>query len=135
MSCLQTLRVMYPYLPQNDDELELVPGDFVFMSPVDQSGISEGWVYGTSLATGLSGLLPENYVSLADESDTWVFHGWAPSLTLAQEVAFTNEIDKNALTIGIFSDSMDWLIDGLCDWSMAGCDLINNTEIYKKEIK
>ena len=75
MSHMQTLRVMYPYMPQNEDELELVPGDFVFMSPVDQSSTSEGWVYGTSLATGLSGLLPENYVSLADESDTWVFHG------------------------------------------------------------
>ncbi|TKS81468.1 Ubiquitin-associated and SH3 domain-containing protein B [Collichthys lucidus] len=71
----ETLRVMYPYLPQNEDELELVPGDFVFTSPVDQSSTSEGWVYGTSLASGLSGLLPENYVSLADESDTWVFHG------------------------------------------------------------
>ncbi|KAG8002268.1 Ubiquitin-associated and SH3 domain-containing protein B, partial [Nibea albiflora] len=71
----ETLRVMYPYMPQNEDELELVPGDFVFMSPVDQSSTSEGWVYGTSLASGLSGLLPENYVSLADESDTWVFHG------------------------------------------------------------
>uniref|UniRef100_A0A8P4KP32 Ubiquitin associated and SH3 domain containing Bb n=1 Tax=Dicentrarchus labrax TaxID=13489 RepID=A0A8P4KP32_DICLA len=71
----ETLRVMYPYTPQNEDELELVPGDFVFMSPVDQSSTSEGWVYGTSLASGLSGLLPENYVSLADESDTWVFHG------------------------------------------------------------
>ncbi|KAM7399822.1 hypothetical protein PAMP_019066 [Pampus punctatissimus] len=71
----ETLRVMYPYMPQNEDELELVPGDFVFMSPVDQSSTSEGWVNGTSLATGLSGLLPENYVSLADESDTWVFHG------------------------------------------------------------
>uniref|UniRef100_A0A3P8V128 Ubiquitin associated and SH3 domain containing Bb n=1 Tax=Cynoglossus semilaevis TaxID=244447 RepID=A0A3P8V128_CYNSE len=71
----ETLRVMYPYMPQNEDELELVPGDFVFMSPVDQTGTSEGWVYGTSLTTGLSGLLPENYVNLADESDTWVFHG------------------------------------------------------------
>uniref|UniRef100_A0A8D3DG46 Ubiquitin associated and SH3 domain containing Bb n=1 Tax=Scophthalmus maximus TaxID=52904 RepID=A0A8D3DG46_SCOMX len=59
----ETLRVMYPYMPQNEDELELVPGDFVFMSPVDQSSTSEGWVYGTSLATGLSGLLPENYVT------------------------------------------------------------------------
>lgn len=79
---LQTLRVMYPYQPQNEDELELVPGDFVFMSPVDQSSTSEGWVYGTSLASGLSGLLPENYVSLADESDTWVFHGLVLCLSL-----------------------------------------------------
>uniref|UniRef100_A0A3B3VMM3 Ubiquitin associated and SH3 domain containing B n=1 Tax=Poecilia latipinna TaxID=48699 RepID=A0A3B3VMM3_9TELE len=71
----ETLRVMYPYMPQNDDELELVPGDFIFTSSMDQTSTSEGWVHGTSLATGLSGLLPENYVSLADESDTWVFHG------------------------------------------------------------
>lgn len=67
---------MYPYVPQNDDELELVTGDFIFMSPVEQSSASEGWVYGTSLGTGLSGLLPENYVNRADESDTWVVHGY-----------------------------------------------------------
>ncbi|XP_043974433.1 ubiquitin associated and SH3 domain containing Bb isoform X1 [Gambusia affinis] len=71
----ETLRVMYPYTPQNDDELELVPGDFIFTSSMDQTSTSEGWVHGTSLATSLSGLLPENYVSQADESDTWVFHG------------------------------------------------------------
>uniref|UniRef100_A0A8C2WYC4 Ubiquitin associated and SH3 domain containing B n=1 Tax=Cyclopterus lumpus TaxID=8103 RepID=A0A8C2WYC4_CYCLU len=68
----ETLQVMYPYVPQNDDELELMPGDFIFTSPVEQSSASEGWVYGTSLGTGLSGLLPENYVNRADESDTWV---------------------------------------------------------------
>uniref|UniRef100_A0AAR2KIE5 Ubiquitin associated and SH3 domain containing Bb n=1 Tax=Pygocentrus nattereri TaxID=42514 RepID=A0AAR2KIE5_PYGNA len=67
----ETLRVMYPYVPQNEDELELVPGDFVFTSSVEQMSTSEGWVYGTSLSTGVSGLLPENYVSRADECDTW----------------------------------------------------------------
>ncbi|XP_071757359.1 ubiquitin-associated and SH3 domain-containing protein B isoform X2 [Centroberyx gerrardi] len=71
----ETLQVMYPYVPQNEDELELVPGDFIFMSPVEQSSASEGWVYGSSLGTGLSGLLPENYVNRADECDTWVVHG------------------------------------------------------------
>ncbi|XP_059405265.1 ubiquitin-associated and SH3 domain-containing protein B [Carassius carassius] len=71
----ETLRVMYPYLPQNDDELELVPSDFIFMSPIEQATASEGWVYGTSMSTGLSGLLPENYVNRADECDTWVYHG------------------------------------------------------------
>lgn len=75
LSAPQTLRVMYPYTPQNDDELELVPGDFIFMSPVEQVSASEGWVYGTSMGTGLSGLLPENYVNRADECDTWVLHG------------------------------------------------------------
>ncbi|XP_075046521.1 ubiquitin-associated and SH3 domain-containing protein B isoform X2 [Mixophyes fleayi] len=71
----ETLQVLYPYLPQNDDELELVPGDFIFMSPVEQTVASEGWIYGSSLATGCSGLLPENYVMKADECGSWVFHG------------------------------------------------------------
>ncbi|XP_050966638.1 ubiquitin-associated and SH3 domain-containing protein B [Labeo rohita] len=71
----ETLRVMYPYVPQNDDELELVPSDFIFMSSIEQATASEGWVYGTSMSTGLSGLLPENYVNRADECDTWVYHG------------------------------------------------------------
>lgn len=71
----QTLQVIYPYTPQNDDELELVPGDFIFMSPVEQTSTSEGWIYGISLATGCSGLLPENYITKADECGTWVFHG------------------------------------------------------------
>ncbi|KAM4652613.1 ubiquitin-associated and SH3 domain-containing protein B [Discoglossus pictus] len=71
----ETLQVLYPYIPQNDDELELVPGDFIFMSPVEQTSTSEGWIFGTSLATGCSGLLPENYITKADECGTWVFHG------------------------------------------------------------
>ncbi|XP_009075617.1 PREDICTED: ubiquitin-associated and SH3 domain-containing protein B, partial [Acanthisitta chloris] len=71
----ETLQVIYPYTPQNDDELELVPGDFIFMSPVEQTSTSEGWIYGISLTTGCSGLLPENYITKADECGTWVFHG------------------------------------------------------------
>ncbi|XP_046891615.1 ubiquitin-associated and SH3 domain-containing protein B-like isoform X2 [Hypomesus transpacificus] len=71
----ETVRVMYPYVPQNEDELELLPGDFIFTSALEQGGASEGWVLGSSLASGLSGLLPENYVSPADESDTWTLHG------------------------------------------------------------
>uniref|UniRef100_A0A8C7KTE5 Ubiquitin associated and SH3 domain containing Bb n=1 Tax=Oncorhynchus kisutch TaxID=8019 RepID=A0A8C7KTE5_ONCKI len=83
----ETLRVMYPYAPQNEDELELVLGDFVFTSPLEQKNTSEGWVYGSSLATGLSGLLPENYVGRADECDTWVLrvgsnHSQLPKRTL-----------------------------------------------------
>uniref|UniRef100_H3D2H0 Ubiquitin-associated and SH3 domain-containing protein B n=1 Tax=Tetraodon nigroviridis TaxID=99883 RepID=H3D2H0_TETNG len=84
----ETLQVMYPYTPQNDDELELVPGDFIFMSPVEQSVVSEGWVYGTSLGTGLSGLLPENYINRADESDTWVVHGSYSILNCASPSSF-----------------------------------------------
>lgn len=69
---------MYPYAPQNEDELELSPGDFIYMSSLEQNNTSEGWVFGTSHSTGVSGLLPENYISRADECDTWVFHGSVP---------------------------------------------------------
>nr|XP_032820445.1 ubiquitin-associated and SH3 domain-containing protein B isoform X1 [Petromyzon marinus] len=72
----ETLRVLYPYIPQNDDELELIPGDSIFVSPSEHGaqGGSEGWVQGTSWISGLAGLLPENYTQKADESDTWVLH-------------------------------------------------------------
>lgn len=84
----ETLQVLYPYLPQNDDELELVPGDFIFMSPVEQTSTSEGWIYGSSLATGCSGLLPENYVTKADECGTWVFHGSYSLLNMVSTISY-----------------------------------------------
>uniref|UniRef100_A0A3Q3X1B0 Ubiquitin-associated and SH3 domain-containing protein B n=1 Tax=Mola mola TaxID=94237 RepID=A0A3Q3X1B0_MOLML len=86
----ETLQVMYPYVPQNDDELELVLGDFIFTSPVEQSSASEGWVFGTSLGTGQSGLLPENYVNQADESDTWVVHGYYSLLQCVNSAYLSN---------------------------------------------
>ncbi|XP_026103062.1 ubiquitin-associated and SH3 domain-containing protein B-like [Carassius auratus] len=95
----ETLRVMYPYVPQNDDELELVPGDFIFMSSIEQATASEGWVYGTSMSTGLSGLLPENYVNRADECDTWVLHGSFSFLNLSPPT------DIRGAMGGIFLDS------------------------------
>ncbi|XP_049598309.1 ubiquitin-associated and SH3 domain-containing protein B isoform X2 [Syngnathus scovelli] len=107
----ETLQVMYPYVPQNDDELELVPGDFIFMSPMEQSSASEGWVYGTSLGTGLSGLLPENYVSRADESDTWVVHGSHSILN------YTSPSNAGSTLGGLLFDEQhtDSLLDSLVD--------------------
>uniref|UniRef100_A0A665UC83 Ubiquitin-associated and SH3 domain-containing protein B-like n=1 Tax=Echeneis naucrates TaxID=173247 RepID=A0A665UC83_ECHNA len=101
----ETLQVMYPYIPQNDDELELVTGDFIFMSPVEQSSASEGWVYGTSLGTGLSGLLPENYVNRADESDTWVVHGYGWDLLglytspMNKCISYMNKVESSVCLI------------------------------------
>ncbi|XP_017287398.1 ubiquitin-associated and SH3 domain-containing protein B [Kryptolebias marmoratus] len=107
----ETLQVMYPYVPQNDDELELLQGDFIFMSSVEQSSASEGWVYGTSLGSGLSGLLPENYVSRADESDTWVVHGSYSFLNCASPSA------SGSSAAGLLLDEQlnDSLLDSLMD--------------------
>ncbi|XP_004076441.1 ubiquitin-associated and SH3 domain-containing protein B isoform X1 [Oryzias latipes] len=107
----ETLQVMYPYVPQNDDELELLPGDFIFMSPVEQTTASEGWVYGTSLGTGLSGLLPENYVSRVDESDTWVVHGSHSFLNCASPSTSGTTV-SGLLFDGHLNDS---LLDSLMD--------------------
>lgn len=115
----ETLQVMYPYVPQNDDELELALGDFIFMSPVEQSTASEGWLYGTSLGTGLSGLLPENYVNRADESDTWVVHG-SHSIHNCASLLTSGRSVGGLLLDGQLNDSLlDSLIDtpsisGLC---------------------
>ncbi|XP_067463965.1 ubiquitin-associated and SH3 domain-containing protein B [Thunnus thynnus] len=115
----ETLQVMYPYVPQNEDELELMPGDFIFMSPVEQGIASEGWVYGTSLGTGLSGLLPENYVNRADESDTWVVHGSHSVLNCASPSNAGSAVG-GSLFDGQHSDSLlDTLVEphnltGLC---------------------
>uniref|UniRef100_A0A8C9XZ31 Ubiquitin-associated and SH3 domain-containing protein B n=1 Tax=Sander lucioperca TaxID=283035 RepID=A0A8C9XZ31_SANLU len=114
-SCLfystSTLQVMYPYVPQNDDELELVPGDFIFMSSVEQSSASEGWLYGTSLGSGLSGLLPENYVNRADESDTWVVHGSHSMLNCA------SPSNSGSAVSGLLFDGQlnECLLDSLMD--------------------
>ncbi|XP_063343496.1 ubiquitin-associated and SH3 domain-containing protein B [Pelmatolapia mariae] len=107
----ETLQVMYPYMPQNDDELELLQGDFIFMSPMEQSTASEGWVYGSSLSTGLSGLLPENYVNRADESDTWVVHGSYSFLNCA------SPSNSGSTVGGLFFDGQqnDSLLDSLVD--------------------
>uniref|UniRef100_A0A9J7XZE9 Ubiquitin associated and SH3 domain containing Ba n=1 Tax=Cyprinus carpio carpio TaxID=630221 RepID=A0A9J7XZE9_CYPCA len=98
----ETLRVMYPYAPQNDDELELVPGDFIYMSSIEQATASEGWVYGTSMSTGLSGLLPENYVNRADECDTWVCHG-----IVSESYGSVSRLPKRTLFVCRHGERMD----------------------------
>ncbi|XP_043557401.1 ubiquitin-associated and SH3 domain-containing protein A-like isoform X3 [Chiloscyllium plagiosum] len=70
----QVARTLYPYLPQNDDELKLNFSDYIFLDPTNQQDVSEGWVRGTSHQTGRTGLLPENYTERGYESDTWVRH-------------------------------------------------------------
>ncbi|XP_078088204.1 ubiquitin-associated and SH3 domain-containing protein A-like [Mustelus asterias] len=70
----QILRSLYPYIPQNEDELKLDSSDYIFLDPTDQLDLSEGWVHGISHRTGSTGLLPENYTERAYESDTWVRH-------------------------------------------------------------
>ena len=51
------MRSLFPYEPQNSDELRLNPGDIIVVSKKDPSG----WWAGT-LSNGSSGVFPSNYV-------------------------------------------------------------------------
>ncbi|KAL3877388.1 hypothetical protein ACJMK2_035100 [Sinanodonta woodiana] len=51
-------RAVYAYRPQNEDELELLEDDEVYV----MEKCDDGWYVGTSLRTGMFGTFPGNYV-------------------------------------------------------------------------
>ncbi|XP_078416615.1 ubiquitin-associated and SH3 domain-containing protein A-like [Cetorhinus maximus] len=87
----QISRALYPYIPQNEDELKLNSSDYIFLDPTDQQDMSDGWVRGISHRTGCTGLLPENYTERTYESDTWVRHS---GILVSSQPQATNSIHK-----------------------------------------
>ncbi|XP_013139818.1 PREDICTED: protein UBASH3A homolog isoform X1 [Papilio polytes] len=70
----QVYKVNQGYTPKASDELELVIGDFIYIEESQFDGSADGWVYGTSWLTGISGFLPGIYVQRTAESDAWTLH-------------------------------------------------------------
>uniref|UniRef100_V5HNG2 Putative nebulin repeat protein n=1 Tax=Ixodes ricinus TaxID=34613 RepID=V5HNG2_IXORI len=62
MSSGRTFRAMYDYVAQDSDEVSFMDGDVI----VSCMPIDEGWMTGTVQRTGLSGMLPANYVEPAN---------------------------------------------------------------------
>lgn len=52
-------RALYNYKPQNDDEVELLEGDIVYV----MEKCDDGWYVGTSQRTGIFGTFPGNYIT------------------------------------------------------------------------
>lgn len=74
-------KVLYAHVPRELDELELVIGDFIFVTPEEVAKSSDGWVVGVSWLTGSTGYLPFNYVERSAETNAWTLHALLPLIS------------------------------------------------------
>ncbi|XP_013419245.1 ubiquitin-associated and SH3 domain-containing protein B [Lingula anatina] len=82
-------RVLYAYQARQDDELDLILGDFIYMSPLD-TGDPE-WRQGVSWLTGCSGKFPLNHTSRSPESKTWTLHKSVEVISKQQPTSASGE--------------------------------------------
>ena len=66
-------RVLRAQKHHNAEELELIQGDYIYISE-DSWSSSDSWVCGTSWLTGQTGFLPKNFVAQTAETHTWTVH-------------------------------------------------------------
>ena len=52
LSGKKVYRVIYPHVPRETDELELLLGDFVYVDPETWNSSVDGWIEGISWLTG-----------------------------------------------------------------------------------
>ncbi len=74
-------RVLFPYRPRQEDELELRIGDLVHLKAQSEDDRGQGdvededgWALGTSWLTGCRGYLPKNYLEQTSETSAWTLH-------------------------------------------------------------
>jgi len=89
----EAYRVNCSHSPRQEDELDLMIGDIVYINGDDfrfgstgsptsgSSSRAEGWVIGTSWLTGLTGYLPKSHVEKTANSDAWTLHCAVPLST------------------------------------------------------
>ncbi|XP_053313721.1 ubiquitin-associated and SH3 domain-containing protein A [Spea bombifrons] len=70
----KTLRALFPFKPNNADELKLSPGEVVYRDTIRQPSTTDGWLMAISHRTGCQGMVPENYLEKVKDTATWVKH-------------------------------------------------------------
>ncbi|ESO12152.1 hypothetical protein HELRODRAFT_62030 [Helobdella robusta] len=70
-----TVAIIYPYSnTAASDELDLNPGDYLFVKGSDLESSDDGWCEGVSWMTGCSGMFPIIYTERTAETETWTMH-------------------------------------------------------------
>nr|XP_026489665.1 protein UBASH3A homolog isoform X1 [Vanessa tameamea] len=90
----QVYKVTQSYVPEASDELELVLGDYIYIEEKQFDTSLDGWVYGTSWLTGVSGYLPGVCARRTPDADAWTLHR-AISLTTSNSSDSKSESDSN----------------------------------------
>ncbi|XP_014212421.1 protein UBASH3A homolog [Copidosoma floridanum] len=107
-SCdLHVHKVMHAHVPRNHDELELRPGDYIYVPEEACASTIDGWVEGVSWLTGLTGYFPLNHTKRTAESDAWTLHSTVQILDNKVECR-DNIIPKaRKPPVILFDDSID----------------------------
>ena len=67
-------KVLRAQKQHNEEEIELIQGDFIYISEDAWASTKDGWIFGTSWLTGQTGFLPKNFVTQTAETNTWTVH-------------------------------------------------------------
>ena len=115
-------KVLRAQKPHNDEELELIQGDFIYITDDSWSTSPEHWVYGTSWLTGQAGFLPKNFVTQMAETNTWTVHVALPLCGRDSEIS--TSIPSSTSTASL--DRLKELASAVTNSTWT----LNNSEIF-----
>ena len=96
----RVLRAQKQHHHNNAEELELIQGDYIYISE-DSWSSSENWVCGTSWLTGQTGFLPKNFVAQDSETHTWTVHLALPLSGQDMQQASTTVLTSSTSTASL----------------------------------
>jgi ubiquitin-associated SH3 domain-containing protein len=98
-------QVLFRHVPREEDELELIVGDYVYVAAEAMATSPDGWVLGTSWLTGCSGFLPKNHVRQTAKTDAWTLHMCLPMGKVSKVSPRLEEKDRRSPSVRIRLDS------------------------------